>query len=110
MGQLHPNPKQVSAKLAAGPRLQAERDRLHAARPVHVAALRACAQHPFGCGAADAAVDRYITQLVVLYYLLLCVDGLLWWGEVALLPPGRHGMDVRLMPRFFQPTHTSSYL
>ena len=88
----------MTGLLAAGPRLQAERARLDLARPAHVAALaaRPPAQHPFGGAvAAAAAVDRYILELVVLYYVLLCAGGLTWWGEIALLPPGRHGMDAR---------------
>ena len=82
-------------KLAAGPALRAERSRLDAARDVHVAALAAPTQHPFGGSAAVPAVDRYILELIVIYYIMLCAGGLTWWGEVALLPPGRHGMDAR---------------
>ena len=77
-------------------KLRAEHERLTAARPEHLKALEALspAQHPFGGAAAAAAVDRYILQLVTLYYVMLCV-GVTWWGETALLPPGRHGMDAR---------------
>ena len=87
----------MEAKLAAGLLLKGERDRLDAARPTHVEALtaRTPMQHPFGGSAAVQAVDRYILQLVALYYVTLCVGRLTWWGEVALLPPGRHGMDAR---------------
>ena len=91
------SPHQVDAKLAAGPVLQGERERLDAARPVHVEALaaRTPTQHPFGGSAAGPAVDRYILELVAFYYIMLCTGELTWWGEIALLPPGRHGMDVR---------------
>jgi hypothetical protein len=92
-----PTPPQAQRLLDAGPGLRAERARLEAARPAHLAALQArtLEQFPFGGVEAAAAVDRYILELVVLYYLMLCVGGLTWWGETALLPPGQHGMDAR---------------
>jgi len=99
-------PPQAQRLLDAGPGLRAERARLEAARPAHLAALQALSrtQHPFGGVEAAAAVDRYILQLVVLYYTLLCVGGLTWWGETALLPPGRHGMNARRhVYKVFQP-------